>query len=132
MRYVTVSKPRCGWSGAPSALPGAYTTGPIWSIIRNGSVRVWSIAPGNGRRTGKPAPSNEAIARPTSSTGRGVPLASATTGNDFGSTGVTAGMTFLLAFSRTGVPQGSVRPLIDAGSISRCEEPLRTQRYSGG
>ncbi len=54
--YVTVSKPRCGWSGAPIASPGPYSLGPISSSRRNGSICTISCD-GNGLRTVKPPPS---------------------------------------------------------------------------
>ncbi|CAM5341908.1 hypothetical protein SMICM304S_02206 [Streptomyces microflavus] len=40
IRYVTVSKPRCGCQGVPFGSPAAYSTSPIWSIMMNGS-RCW-------------------------------------------------------------------------------------------
>lgn len=53
--YVTVSKPRWGWSGAPTASPGPYTVGPMWSSIRNGSHSL--IWPPMGLLTTNPPPS---------------------------------------------------------------------------
>src|SRR6266851_811683 len=59
-RYVTVSNPRCGWSGAPFASPGATSIGPISSSNKNGS-KSENAALGNGRRTRKPPPSKVSI-----------------------------------------------------------------------
>ena len=55
IRYETVSNPRWGWSGAPTASPGPYTTGPKWSNIKNGSH--WSMRSPIGLRTKNPPPS---------------------------------------------------------------------------
>src|SRR5260370_36674934 len=59
-RYVTVSNPRCGCSGAPFASPGATSIGPISSSNRNGS-KSENEALGNGRRTRNPPPSKVSI-----------------------------------------------------------------------
>ena len=69
IRYVNVSKPRCGCHGVPFGSPAAYSTSPIWSMWMNGSSTS-SGTPANARWTGKPSPSKPVGAVVTEVTGR--------------------------------------------------------------
>ena len=106
--YVTVSKPRCGWSGAPLASPGAYSTAPMWSSSRNGSAQA-KVDPGEG------PPHLEALALEEPGrvdhghrlAGEAPVRASRDRGRASGSSGVTAGMSPVTRTRSRDIPVGT-------------------------
>ncbi len=91
MRYVNVSKPRCGCQGVPFGSPAAYSTSPIWSMWMNGS-RTSIGTPAKARCTGNPSPSNPVGAVVTDVTDRAVDSAIGVRRGRVRVSAVTAGM----------------------------------------